>query len=99
MSTPSVEGGQDYNDILGFPGDEFKDKDDVNPTGYPITLPASCVYFPQIQKFPETSGPMITVGYKTERLTTVKSALCLFGQNFRFVLGGLSHCFIVQYPV
>ena len=32
MSTPEVEGGQDYDDILGFPGDGFKDKDDVNPT-------------------------------------------------------------------
>ena len=43
--------------------------------GYPSTIPASYVHFPQIQKFPKASGPMIAVGYKTERLTTVKSAL------------------------
>ena len=31
MSVPAAEGGQDYDDILGFPGDGFKDKDDTNP--------------------------------------------------------------------
>ena len=31
MSAPEAEGGQDYDDILGFPGDGFKDKDDANP--------------------------------------------------------------------
>jgi hypothetical protein len=31
MSAPETEGGQDYDDILGFPGDGFKDKDDGNP--------------------------------------------------------------------
>ena len=31
MSVSVSEGGQDYDDILGFPGDGFKDKDDVNP--------------------------------------------------------------------
>ncbi len=31
MSAPESKGGQDYDDILGFPGDGFKDKDDVNP--------------------------------------------------------------------
>jgi hypothetical protein len=31
MSAPAAEGGQDYDDILGFPGDGFKDKDDANP--------------------------------------------------------------------
>jgi hypothetical protein len=31
MSAPETEGGQDYDDILGFPGDGFKDKDDANP--------------------------------------------------------------------
>jgi hypothetical protein len=31
MSAPQAEGGQDYDDILGFPGDGFKDKDDPNP--------------------------------------------------------------------
>jgi hypothetical protein len=30
MSVPEEEGGQDYDDILGFPGDGFKDKDDTN---------------------------------------------------------------------
>jgi hypothetical protein len=30
-SAPEAEGGQDYDDILGFPGDGFKDKDDANP--------------------------------------------------------------------
>jgi len=32
MSAPEAEGGQDYDDILGFPGDGFKDKDYANPT-------------------------------------------------------------------
>ena len=32
MSAPEVEGGQDYDDILVFPGDGFKDKDDASPT-------------------------------------------------------------------
>ena len=31
MSAPEEEGGQDYDDILGFPGDGFRDKDDVEP--------------------------------------------------------------------
>jgi hypothetical protein len=31
MSAPAVEGGQDCDDILGFPGDGFKDKDDTDP--------------------------------------------------------------------
>ena len=31
MSVPEAEGGQDQDDILGFPGDGFKDKDDANP--------------------------------------------------------------------
>jgi len=43
--------------------------------GFPITLPASYANFPQIQKLPTASGPMVAIGYKTERLTTVKSAL------------------------
>jgi hypothetical protein len=30
MSAPKEEGAQDYDDILGFPGDGFKDKDDTN---------------------------------------------------------------------
>ena len=32
MSAPTVETGLDYDDILGFPGDGFKDKDSANPT-------------------------------------------------------------------
>jgi hypothetical protein len=43
--------------------------------GFPITLPASYANFPQIQKLPTASGPMVAIGYKTERLTAVKSAL------------------------
>jgi hypothetical protein len=31
MSTPEVEGGQYYDDILGFSGDGFKDEDDTDP--------------------------------------------------------------------
>ena len=31
MSVPSEEGGQDDDDILGFPGDGFEDKPDANP--------------------------------------------------------------------
>ena len=31
MSTPTTEGGQDYDDILGFPGDGFQDKGVVEP--------------------------------------------------------------------
>jgi hypothetical protein len=31
MSAPALEGGQDDDDILGFPGDGFVDKTDVNP--------------------------------------------------------------------
>jgi hypothetical protein len=31
MSAPPLEGGQDDDDILGFPGDGFVDKTDVNP--------------------------------------------------------------------
>ena len=31
MSAPVEEGGQDYDDILGFPGDGFKDNDDTDP--------------------------------------------------------------------
>jgi hypothetical protein len=31
MSAPVSEGGQDDDDILGFPGDGFVDKTDVNP--------------------------------------------------------------------
>jgi hypothetical protein len=31
MSAPEAEVGQDYGDILGFPGDGFKDKDYANP--------------------------------------------------------------------
>ena len=27
-----LEGEQDYDDIMGFPGDGFKDKNDANPT-------------------------------------------------------------------
>ncbi len=27
--SPEEEGGQDYDDILGFPGDGFKDKEEV----------------------------------------------------------------------
>ena len=29
MSAPTTEGGHDYDDILGFPGDDFQDKDVV----------------------------------------------------------------------
>ena len=32
MFAPVGEGGHDYDDILGFPGDVFQDKDDVDPT-------------------------------------------------------------------
>jgi hypothetical protein len=31
MSAPEEEGGQDYDDFLGFPGDGFKDKDVTDP--------------------------------------------------------------------
>ena len=31
MSAPGLEGGQDDDDILGFPGDGFVDKTDSNP--------------------------------------------------------------------
>ena len=31
MSAPAEEGGQDDDDILGFPGDGFEDKTDANP--------------------------------------------------------------------
>ena len=31
MWAPALEGGQDDDDILGFPGDGFVDKTDVNP--------------------------------------------------------------------
>ena len=31
MSAPEEEGGQDYDDMFGFPGDGFKDKDDADP--------------------------------------------------------------------
>ena len=31
MSAPEEEGGQDYDDILGYPGDGSKDKDDTDP--------------------------------------------------------------------
>jgi len=31
MSAPAEEGGQDDDDILGFPGDGFEDKPDTNP--------------------------------------------------------------------
>ncbi len=31
MSAPVTEGGQDDDDILGFPGDGFEDKTDGNP--------------------------------------------------------------------
>jgi hypothetical protein len=31
MSAPALEGGQDYDDIMGFPGDGFVDKTDANP--------------------------------------------------------------------
>ena len=31
MSAPALEGGQDDDDILGFPGDGFVDKTDTNP--------------------------------------------------------------------
>jgi hypothetical protein len=31
MSAPTLEGGQDDDDILGFPGDGFVDKTDGNP--------------------------------------------------------------------
>jgi hypothetical protein len=31
MSASEEEEGQDYHDILGFPGDGFKDNDDVDP--------------------------------------------------------------------
>ena len=31
MSAPALEGGQDDDDILGFPGDGFVDKTDANP--------------------------------------------------------------------
>jgi hypothetical protein len=44
-------------------------------SGFPITLPASYANFPQIPKLPLASGPMVAIGYKTERLTAVKSAL------------------------
>ena len=30
MSAAEEEEGQDYDDILGFPGDGFKDNDDVD---------------------------------------------------------------------
>ncbi len=30
MSAPTLEGGQDDGDILGFPGDRFVDKTDAN---------------------------------------------------------------------
>jgi hypothetical protein len=31
MSAPALEGGEDDDDMLGFPGDGFVDKTDVNP--------------------------------------------------------------------
>jgi hypothetical protein len=31
MSVPETEGGQDHDDILGFPGDGFQDPDGVVP--------------------------------------------------------------------
>jgi hypothetical protein len=31
MSAPEAEGSQDYDDIMGFPGDGFQDKEDVFP--------------------------------------------------------------------
>ena len=31
MSAPVAEGGQDDDDILGFPGDVFEEKTDANP--------------------------------------------------------------------
>jgi hypothetical protein len=48
MSAPVEEGGQDYDDILGFPGDGFKDKDDTNCNGDSLTL---CVCVPCIHSF------------------------------------------------
>jgi hypothetical protein len=38
MSSPEAEGGQDYGDILGFPGDGFKDKNDANPAEVLLTV-------------------------------------------------------------
>ena len=31
MSAPEVEGGQDHDDILGFPGDGYQDPQDRDP--------------------------------------------------------------------
>jgi hypothetical protein len=31
MSVPEAEGGQDHDDILGFPGDGFQDPEDGVP--------------------------------------------------------------------
>jgi hypothetical protein len=31
MSAPEVEGGQDHDDILGFPGDGYQDPEDGGP--------------------------------------------------------------------
>ncbi len=31
MSPPEVEGGQDHDDILGFPGDGYQDPEDGGP--------------------------------------------------------------------
>ena len=32
MSAPEAKGGQDYDDILGFPGDGFQDAEDEGPS-------------------------------------------------------------------
>jgi hypothetical protein len=31
MSAPEVEGGQNHDDILGFPGDGYQDPEDGDP--------------------------------------------------------------------
>ena len=85
MSAPVTEGGQDYDDILGFPGDGFQDKDAVDPvevseptveggdTEMNEVAPSSG---PSSVKKRKTSVPVPPDEFVDDRIKTFKKTVC-----------------------
>ena len=44
-------------------------------SGYPVILPPSYTAFLQLQDFDPTTGPMVVVGFKVQKLSASKVAL------------------------
>ena len=84
VSEPAAEGGQDYDDILGFPGDGFQDTSVVHPdetsdtvveggdTEMNETTPSSD---PNSGKKHKTSAPVPPDDFVADRIKTLKKSM------------------------